>query len=144
VRRCLALPGRELFHYVDARGEVRRVTASDVNAYLREIAGDDYTAKDFRTWGASLLVVLAAQSQPAPRSATAARGLANDAIRFAAAQLHNTPTVCRRYYVHPRALDAVTNGDLGTANGSPTARFAAAERALLGLLDPGGRTRRAA
>jgi DNA topoisomerase-1 len=147
VRRCLELPGRELFQYRDGAGEVGRVVAADVNDYLREIAGEELSAKDFRTWGASILVLLALKEQPVPASRAAARRVASRAIGFAAEQLGNTPTVCRRYYVHPGVLDAWEAGAFRTAaaaGGSPSARFAAAERALLDLLREPARTRKAA
>jgi len=147
VRCCLALPGRELFRYQDRDGAVRRVDAADVNEYLREIAGEELTAKDFRTWGASVLVVLALQGTAAPASASAAKRVAAGAIRFAAEQLGNTPTVCHRYYVHPALLEAWTDGRLPASAGASAAsarRFAAAERALLAVLRAPAVPRRAA
>lgn len=100
VRRCQDLPGQCLFQYVED-GRRRRVTSDDVNAYLRSIMGDDYTAKDFRTWAASVVVADALFGpDDAPSSPQAA-------IAAAAADLGNTPAVCRKTYVHPAVLAAV-------------------------------------
>jgi DNA topoisomerase-1 len=148
VRRCLALPGREVFRYAAPDGAARRIDSGDVNRYLREIAGGDFTAKDFRTWGASLLAVLALQGQPPPPTRAAQERAALRVVRFAAEQLGNTPAVCRRYYVNPRVFAAFADGALAAPvrrAADPAARLASAERALLALLrDGGGRARRAA
>jgi DNA topoisomerase-1 len=146
VRRCLALPGREVFQYAARDGGTRRIDSGDVNRYLREISGGDFTAKDFRTWGASLLAVLALQGEPAPASRAARERVVKRVLRFAAQQLGNTPAVCRRYYVNPRVFDAFERGELPPAprSAEPVARLVAAERALLALLRAGGRARRAA
>jgi DNA topoisomerase-1 len=105
VRRCLDLPGYELFQYVEA-GETRKVCATDVNAYLQEISGADYTAKDFRTWGATVIAtVLLTRYGPAPSVAERTRTV-NRALRAAAQALGNTLAVCRKSYVHPGVVDA--------------------------------------
>ncbi|HVE49477.1 MAG TPA: DNA topoisomerase IB [Casimicrobiaceae bacterium] len=105
VRRCRDLPGYELFQYIDDKGEVSSVGAGDVNAYLKEVAGDDYTAKDFRTWGATVLAANAIVNARQPTSDRQTTRVINDAIRMAAATLGNTLAVCRRSYVHPGVLD---------------------------------------
>jgi DNA topoisomerase-1 len=111
VRRCRDLPGYELFRYVDEGGEVRSVGAADVNDYLRETCGADYTAKDFRTWGATVIAASALMSaEPAPSERDAAR-IVNDALRCAAQVLGNTVAVCRKSYVHPGVIDAYRNGE---------------------------------
>jgi DNA topoisomerase-1 len=105
VRRCLDLPGYELFQYVE-EGETRKVCATDVNLYLREISGADYTAKDFRTWGATVIAtVLLTRYGPAASAAEGTRTV-NRALRAAAHTLGNTLAVCRKSYVHPGVIDA--------------------------------------
>ena len=104
VRRCRELPGYELFRYVED-GEARTIDASDVNAYLKENAGDDYTAKDFRTWGATVVAANAILAAAQPSSERQATRVVNDAIRKAADTLGNTLAVCRRSYVHPGVLN---------------------------------------
>lgn len=104
VRRCRDLPGYELFQYVED-GAVRSVGASDVNDYVKAAAGDDYTAKDFRTWGATVVTATAIVAAPLPPDERAATRLVNDAMRQAAEMLGNTLAVCRKSYVHPGVLD---------------------------------------
>jgi DNA topoisomerase-1 len=105
LRRCLDLPGYELFQYVED-GEPRQVCATDVNDYLKAIAGADYTAKDFRTWGATMIAVDALDHAERPASQTAATRTVNDALRSAASVLGNTLAVCRKSYVHPGVVRA--------------------------------------
>jgi DNA topoisomerase I len=90
LRRCLDLPGYELFQYLDD-GEPRLICATDVNEYLKSIAGADYTAKDFRTWGATMIAVNALDDAQLPESPTAAARVVNDALRDAASVLGTTP-----------------------------------------------------
>jgi DNA topoisomerase-1 len=104
VRRCQEIPGQELFQYLDENGEVRSVRSEDVNAYLREISGADFTAKDFRTWAGTVLTTAALQRLAAPRTGREARKNIVRAIGEAAEQLGNTSAVCRRSYVHPGIL----------------------------------------
>jgi DNA topoisomerase-1 len=115
VRRCRELPGYELFQYVE-NGERRSVGAADINAYLQAITGSDYSAKDFRTWGGTLLAGMALAHRPRPRSKTQAKREVNEAVRAVARELGNTPAICRRSYVHPRIVSAYESGKL-TANG---------------------------
>ena len=115
VRRCQDLPGQELFAYVDEAGETRDVASDDVNAYLRETAGGDFTAKDFRTWAGTVLAYRALRAlQPAEDARTSRRNVV-EAIRHTADQLGNTPAVARGSYVHPAVLQAYLGGTLGTA-----------------------------
>lgn len=101
IRRCQDLPGQHLFQYLDA-GRRRRVTSGDVNAYIRAVMGEDYTAKDFRTWAASVRVAESLFGDDEPVDAARLQ----QAIAAAAADLGNTPAVCRRMYVHPAVLAA--------------------------------------
>jgi DNA topoisomerase-1 len=106
VRRCQEIPGQELFQYLDEHGEVRSIRSEDVNAYLREICGADFTAKDFRTWAGSVRTIAALLRLGVPRTRSQARRNLVRAIAEAAVHLGNTPAVCRRSYVHPRVLDS--------------------------------------
>jgi DNA topoisomerase I len=112
VRACQDLPGQELFQYLDEDGEVRDVTSTDVNDYLREIAGDEFTAKDFRTWAGTVLAALALQEFQAFDNKTQAKRNVMAAIRSVAQRLGNTPAVCRSGYVHPRVIDAYLQGTM--------------------------------
>jgi DNA topoisomerase-1 len=111
IRRCRDLPGYELFEYVE-EGKVRSVDSADVNAYLREITGEEYTAKDFRTWGGTLLTGLALEKRPAPTSISQAKREITEAIRATAKELGNTLAICRTCYVHPGILEAFAAGRL--------------------------------
>ena len=101
VRRCEDLPGQHLFQYRDELGSPHRISSNDVNAYLREIAGSEFTAKDFRTWAATVSVAgsLVAHDK-------ASEAMLRGAIERAATELGNTPAVCRRAYVHPAIMQA--------------------------------------
>ena len=112
VRACQELPGQELFQYVDDNGEVKHVTSADVNAYLREITGRDITAKDFRTWAGTVLAALALQEFEAFDTQAGARKNLRAAIERVASRLGNTPTICRKCYIHPEVLSAYTEGAL--------------------------------
>ena len=115
VRRCQDLPGQELFQYVDEDGEVRDIASDDVNDYLRDVSGGDYTAKDFRTWAGTLLAYRALRAlQPEDHGPAAKRNVVQ-AMRLTAERLGNTPAVARGSYVHPAVLDAYMDGSLGGA-----------------------------
>jgi len=109
VKNCRDLPGCELFQYIDEAGERHCIDSADVNDYLREVSGRDITAKDFRTWAATNLAVLAlaGQEEEAPtRKAQVA------AIREVAKRLGNTPAICRKCYIHPAVLEGYLDGSL--------------------------------
>jgi DNA topoisomerase-1 len=98
--------------YPDDEGQVRRIDSDDVNAYLREIAGEDFTAKDFRTWAGT---VLAAQSLAAIEPVANVRHARKNitaAVQRVAARLGNTPAVCRKCYIHPAIVESYINGQL--------------------------------
>ena len=105
VRRCLDLPGYELFRYVED-GETRPLCATDVNQYLQEITGADYTSKDFRTWGATVIATVLLTRYGLPEQSTERTRTVNRALRAAAHALGNTLAVCRKSYVHPGVVDA--------------------------------------
>ena len=140
VRRCQDLPGQELFQYVDDDGEVRSVGSADVNDYLRETTDAEFTAKDFRTWHASVQALERLAGLTAPTLGEARR-LIKEALTEVSAQLGNTVAVCRKSYVHPRVLSCFTEGTLAAAceqaHGAkckvPSALYAAERRLMLFL-----------
>jgi DNA topoisomerase-1 len=115
VRACQELPGQELFQYCDEDGTIRDVTSNDVNEYLREITGQDFTAKDFRTWAGTVGAALALREQELPEAKAAQKRVLNAAIDQVAEALGNTRAVCRKAYVHPQVFDAFSDGTLGKA-----------------------------
>jgi DNA topoisomerase-1 len=110
VKRTRDLPGQELFQYVDEDGATHSIDSSDVNDYLRTITGEEYTAKDFRTWSGTVLAALALQEFEKFDSETQAKKNIVRAIESVAEKLGNTPTICRKCYVHPAVLDAYLDG----------------------------------
>jgi DNA topoisomerase-1 len=112
VRRCQDIPGEELFQFIDDEGESHPVTSGDVNDYLREISGGELTSKDFRTWGATVLAAEALVQQGRFTSESEAKSNVVQAIKEVAAQLNNTPAVCRKAYVHPEVIRSYMDGDL--------------------------------
>src|SRR3954447_15317688 len=113
IRHVQELPGQDLFEYVDDDGTVQTVSSDDVNTYLREISGEDITAKDFRTWAGTVLTFRCLASLDAAASDTEAKRNLVAAIKTVSTRLGNTPAVCRRSYVHPGVLDAYLEGSLG-------------------------------
>ena len=112
VRRCQDLPGQQLFQYVAEDGTVRDVDSTDVNAYLREVTGEPFTAKDFRTWAGTVLACMALQEFEAFDSEAQAKKNVVAAVRRVADRLGNTPAVCRSSYIHPVILDAYLDGSM--------------------------------
>jgi DNA topoisomerase I len=110
VKACRDLPGYELFQYVDDDGTRQAIDSSDVNAYLREICGDDFTAKDFRTWSGTVLAARALAGAAGFANQREARRKVVNAIESVARSLGNTKTVCRKSYVHPAVIDAFLGG----------------------------------
>ncbi|HEX6012360.1 MAG TPA: hypothetical protein VFY87_11280 [Geminicoccaceae bacterium] len=112
VKRMQDLPGQELFQYVGEGGGPEPIDSADVNAYLREIAGEDFTAKDFRTWSATVLAAWALSEFESFDSQAAAKRNVTQAIERVAARLGNTPAICRKSYVHPEIVGAYLEGSL--------------------------------
>jgi DNA topoisomerase-1 len=110
VQRCRDLPGEELFRYVDSNGKRQLVSSDDVNAYLRELTDRDITAKDFRTWGGTMLAAVELRRLGAAASRREADRNIIAAIDAVAERLGNTRAVCRKYYVHPALLQAYLLG----------------------------------
>jgi DNA topoisomerase-1 len=137
VRDCADLPGQHLFKYRDQDGEIREIGSADVNAYIQEIAGADFTAKDFRTWAGSVQALAELRKAGAAESETARKRLVAATIREVAQRLRNTVAVCRKCYVHPAVIDAYMEDRLQACD--QCARAAAelnmSEARLLMLLD---------
>ncbi len=112
VQKCRDIPGQELFQYVDDEGNRQSIDSGDVNSYLREVSGHDFTAKDFRTWAGTVLATLALEEFAPADSRTQARRNLVRAVESVAQRLGNTPTVCRKCYIHPAVLDAYLEGTM--------------------------------
>ena len=110
IRACQELPGQDLLQYFDDDRELRAVSSGDVNAYLREIAGRDITAKDFRTWAGTVLMARFLKASGESESATKAKRAISAAVKQVAAALGNTPSVCRKSYIHPAVTGAYLGG----------------------------------
>jgi DNA topoisomerase-1 len=116
IRRCVDLPGYELFQYVDSEGNPHSIDSSDVNEYLRSITGEYFTAKDFRTWAGSVLACDLLRTLDPYTSATEAKKNIVQMVKTVASRLGNTPAVCRKCYIHPQVIEAYLNGEtLGAA-----------------------------
>ncbi len=116
VKNCQDLPGQELFQWINGDGKRRDVTSGDVNDYLREICGLDFTAKDFRTWAGTVLAAQALKATGKFDTQTQAKRNIKQAIDAVAEKLGNTPAVCRKCYVHPSVLNGYLQQELPGAN----------------------------
>ena len=138
VKQCQDVPGQELFQYLDEDGNRHAVGSSDVNEYIKEISGGDFSAKDFRTWNGTLLALRYLRVCERPSSATAGKRLVSSAIKNVAQGLGNTPAVARKAYVHPVVLNAYLEGYLEpeAAQGEPkpSEGLTEEERCVLDLL----------
>ncbi len=143
VQRCQELPGHDLFQYLDEDGQRHGIDSGDVNAYLQEITGEPFTAKDFRTWAGTVLAALALKEFESFDSEAAAKKNIVAAIERVAERLGNTPTVCRKCYVHPVILEAYIDGSMLEAlrvkaekelSGGHLAALKPEEAAVVGLL----------
>ncbi len=112
VRRCQELPGQELFQYLDDEGQPHAIDSDDVNEYLRDITGEEITAKDFRTWAATNLAALALQRLEAFDSQAKAKKNVLQAVEAVAKMLGNTPAICRKCYIHPKIFNGYLDGTL--------------------------------
>jgi DNA topoisomerase I len=142
VKAAQELPGQRLFQYIDADGAPQSVTSTDVNAYLRDISGAEITAKDFRTWGGTVLAAAELKRLNGFDTQTLAKANVKAAIETVAMSLGNTPTICRKCYVHPALIDTYLAGDFKLGR-SRRAGLSAHEAAVLAFLDrrrPGRRT----
>ncbi len=132
VKRCQDLPGQALFQYLDDDGDPHRIGSAEVNAYIKEAMGDDFSAKHFRTWGASVIAFETIVRTRAPLTLKAL-------LEPVAAALGNTPAISRKSYVHPKLLELVTSGAAAELMGTPLPRatmwLSGVERGLIGLLE---------
>jgi DNA topoisomerase-1 len=109
VQRIRELPGQDVFQFLDEAGEPQSIDSADVNEYLRTVSGQDFTAKDFRTWAGTLLAALELEPSRSFDDDVSPKAAEVAAIASVAAQLGNTPAVCRKGYIHPAILDAYQN-----------------------------------
>jgi len=142
VKACRDLPGYELFQYVDADGTRQVIDSSDVNAYLREISGEEFTAKDFRTWAGTVLAAKALAGVASFTSTTEAKRNVGRAIESVAKRLGNTKAICRKCYIHPAILGAYMEGATIATVKARAARLtkggsalSAEETAVVGLIE---------
>jgi len=115
IKKCQHLPGHELFQYYDEHDKLRVIESDDVNAYLQVVTGQEFTAKDFRTWAGTVTATCSLQDLGVYETQTQAKKNVVDAIKSASKQLGNTPAICRKSYIHPEIIDAYLNGSLLTA-----------------------------
>ena len=145
VKQCRDLPGQELFQYRDPRGAVLDVGSTDVNAYLKDVTGEGFSSKDFRTWAGTVLAAELLREFGPVDSETGAKKNIVSAIEQVAKQLGNTRAVCRKCYVHPAVIDAYLDGSLmkngparrsfsGGGTAKAVGRLTGSEAALLRLL----------
>jgi DNA topoisomerase-1 len=134
VRQCRDLPGQDLFQYLDHEGQPHPIGSADVNGYIRRAAGGEYTAKDFRTWAGTVKAAALLAQHSRPETKTAAERAVVAVIRDVAAELGNTPAVCRKSYVHPRVIAAFLDGTLPT-DGRDRDGLSADESRVLKLLE---------
>jgi len=161
VRRCRDLPGQRLFQYLGEDGRPVPITSSDVNEYLRQATGGPFTAKDFRTWAATLACAVLLSHQASEGSLRSRKSTVKRVVEVVAAQLGNTPAVCRRCYIHPQVIDGFMDGRLARAlapavrrltrdlrglahseTALDSALLTRVESAVIGFLDSPARTRR--
>jgi DNA topoisomerase I len=137
VKRCLDIPGQELFQFIDEAGEARPIGSEDVNDYLREISGQDFTAKDFRTWAGTILAARFLREAMARPGTRGAKKQLVQAIAQVADELGNTPAVCKKGYIHPAVITAYLAGGLKPireAQDDDPYKLSSEERSLLALL----------
>ena len=131
IRTLRDLPGQQLFKYRDETGSLCPISSDDVNAYIREAMGEQFSAKDFRTWAATVSAARALREMEPPGSATDARRKLNACAKAVAGLLGNTPTVCRSSYIHPRVFEMYETCEIARLPGADTSGF---ERALIRAL----------
>jgi len=135
VRRCQDLPGQRLFEYLDDDGQVCAITSNDVNDYLREVTGDEFTAKDFRTWTGTLQAAIALRECGVCDSQARAKKQISTAVASVAQQLGNTPAICRKCYIHPAVITAFLKGNtIHNRSVRKKGGLSGDERAVLSLL----------
>jgi DNA topoisomerase-1 len=141
IRRCRELPGYELFQYVED-GVPRSLGSADINAYLQRITGRDYSAKDFRTWGGTLVTGLALEGKAVGPGVSGTTRTIAEAIRKTAAELGNTAVICRKCYVHPSVIESFIDGRLranATAGPGTLRGLGRDEKRILAILEKASR-----
>ncbi|MFS2156616.1 DNA topoisomerase IB [Pseudomonas sp. Pseusp122] len=111
IKRCMELPGQNLFQYLDDQGARHTVSSADINAYLHELTGADFTAKDYRTWAGSALALATLRKLEWEPEADAKKHIV-EMVKAVARQLGNTPAICRKCYIHPAVLEGFLQGQL--------------------------------
>jgi DNA topoisomerase I len=138
VRKCQNLPGQNLFAFLDEQGEPCKISSEDVNEYLREASGEDFTAKDFRTWIGTVEMVQALAALGPAETAAEAKQKVVEANKSTAAKLANRPATCRAYYVHPAVIDSYLEGSffdlLNREDKDPIRGLTAEDRAALRII----------
>jgi DNA topoisomerase-1 len=137
VRQCQAIPGAELFQYLDDDGQRQTIGSGDVNGYIREITGQEFTAKDFRTWAGTMLAAEALAGMDAGKTEKERKTAIVQAVDEVAGHLNNTRAICRKYYVHPLIFESYLAGTLARqleSGGKPPAGLTAHEAAVIALL----------
>ncbi|WP_394836452.1 DNA topoisomerase IB [Pendulispora rubella] len=134
VAQCSELPGQELFQYVDEAGERHTIESADINEYIRSIAGNGFTAKDFRTWAGTVLAARALGELAATVTTKPTKKAITEVVKVVATHLGNTPAVCRKCYVHPAVFEAFTDGWLGQV-----LRAKAEEKAVIAIIQRAAR-----
>ena len=129
IRSLQDLPGQQVFKYHAADGELCPVTSEDVNGYIREAMGEDFSAKDFRTWAGTVSAARALRDMDPPDNMTQAKGRITTCVKAVAGLLGNTPAVCRSAYIHPRVFELYERGEISRALPGPDAE--AFEAALI-------------
>jgi DNA topoisomerase-1 len=132
VKACQDVPGQRLFQYLDEDGQRRAVESADVNAYIREALGQDFSAKDFRTWAGTVAAAQALMVAEPCRNPTEAKRTLNTCVKAVAGLLGNTAAVARKAYIHPAVLDAYADGKLDLKSGAEDRDF---ELAVLRFLE---------
>lgn len=112
VRRCQELPGQELFGYRDERGRVQNIHSQHVNQYLQDVTGEKISAKDFRTWGGTVCAALFLGELEIPKTKKGLKKIITETVNHTSETLRNTPSICKKYYIHPHVFDAFEKGHL--------------------------------
>lgn len=131
IRRCKSIPGQDLFEYYDVDKNIQTITSDDVNAYLKEITGADITAKDFRTWGGTVMAAIAFDKAGVYTDDNVTKKQIIDTVKKVASHLGNRPATCRKYYIHPHIVYAYIKGS--TISSFKKAKNATPHRKIEGL-----------